>query len=144
MRRFKFLSFTLLAPLLGFLLLFIALPAIAQENLIERLTPQDWASWVVVFLTIAVVEGIKRLLPSPDGEPRWAAKVTDSINRILPYLPIAIAAVLYVLWHRGAVVLGEGGPLLAAPIGQQLQHGAVLGIYAAYIYRAGKVTIFGK
>lgn len=120
------------------------LPAGAQEEFISRLTPQNWGDWAVVMLTIGATQLIKILLPGPDYASRWTTAVTDRINRILPYLPIAVAAALTVLWHRGAVVLGENGPLPAAPLGQLIEHGAALGIYAAYIYRAGKVTIFGK
>lgn len=118
-------------------------PAGAQEELINQLTPQNWGDWAVVMLTIGVAQLVKMLLPSPDGVPRWAAVVTDRINRVMPYIPIAIAVGLFVLWQRGAVVLGESGPLPTTPIGQLIEHGAALGIYAAYIYRAGKVTIFG-
>jgi len=118
-------------------------PASAQEELVNQLTPQNWDDWAVVMLTIGVAQLLKMLLPSPDGVPRWAAVVTDRVNRVMPYIPIAIAAALFVLWQRGAVVLGEDGPLPTAPIGQLIEHGAVLGIYAAYLYRAGKVTIFG-
>ncbi|HQT97974.1 MAG TPA: hypothetical protein PK416_08870 [Thermodesulfobacteriota bacterium] len=135
------------APILLLILLVLTivrvLPAGAQEDLINQLTPQDWGDWVVVMLTIGVAQLVKMLLPSPDGVPRWAAVVTDRVNRVMPYIPIAIAAGLYVLWTRGAVVPGEDGPLPTAPIGQLIEHGAALGIYAAYLYRAGKVTIFG-
>jgi hypothetical protein len=126
------------AALCLFLLLFVlflALPAAAQDEMLEQLAPQSWIDWAIVFLSIGAVELLKMALPSPEGESRWSAKVTAGVNRVLPFAPLVMAAVLYLVWNYESVG--------AVPIGQIVGHGAALGVYSGYLYRAGKVTVFG-
>ena len=93
---------------------------------------QQFVNVKAVGLAIFGVQGIKRLLPSPDPGKPWTVVSGTISTRLLPFLPLLIGFVVCYLLEADSKFTADNAV-----------RGIMSGVSASYGYRTTKVSIFG-
>ena len=96
---------------------------------------QGVMDWIAVVVAIVATQGVKYMLPSPNGE-RTAEVISGYIGtRFLPFVPIFVGlAVVFLRWKFA------GGKEGLDPV---FVRGIMSGIAAGHFYKTWKVSIIG-
>jgi branched-subunit amino acid transport protein len=97
---------------------------------------QQYVDPVAVLISIIVTQLIKGLIPSPEGQGKWA--VGPILNRFLPYIPVLMGILTIIL--KDVIVCNGAQPMA---YDDAIIKGMISGAMGAYLYRTAKVTLFG-
>lgn len=87
-----------------------------------------------IVIAVVLTQIIRNFLPTPSGGTRF--DVTKKWYRILPIIPLIIGTLV--------VILKDGIITPTIKLDDAIVKGFCSGVAAAYLYKTGKVVIFGK